>query len=56
MCPICDKNLKYNHQCPQSVLNAIDSANTRAWEPWPEFWRGYHERLAEGFAMLAWNV
>ncbi len=61
-CPICGESYdtQKHHACPQSVLNSIDSANSRAWnlelapptEHPPPLWRTLTYRLREGEALL----
>lgn len=57
-CPICGRNLTAVHRCPQSVLGAIDAANTRAEDDEDSpvtrepFYRDYSARLSEGFSMM----
>ena len=59
-CPICGrKATARGHQCPQSVLSAIDAADKRAslddLDPTRgpnEFWRSEGRRIAEGNDLL----
>lgn len=62
-CPICGRDngiLGVSHHCPESVLRAIDAANTRAereeMEPQyerREFHRSLRQRLREGYELMA---
>jgi len=62
-CPICGEYIsgashnagKYlDHRCPESTLNAINSANTRAINETenPDWNRTNRARLTEGFVLL----
>lgn len=57
-CPICGKRLSSKHRCDESVLRAIDGANTRAenhdsdFTVQHEFHVTESDRINDGFEML----